>query len=81
MVNYNGLAQAIRPAVRPPGDARPDGRILMELIGRTGLFHAASLRREIGDNIPYFRPLAEGELGEWGCKLSGVTEAVAAQST
>ena len=80
MVNYNGLAQAIRPAVRPPGDARPDGRILMELVGRTGLFHAATLRNELGENIPYFRNLAEGELGELGCKLGDVSEPVAAQS-
>lgn len=68
-VNHAGLAQAIRPAIRPPGEARPDGRILMELVGRIGLFHAASLRNELAENIPFFRNLGEGELGEWGCKL------------
>lgn len=68
-VNHGGLAQAIRPAVRPPGEARPDGRILMELAGRTGLFHAASLRIEMAENVPFFRNLRDGELGEWGCKL------------
>jgi hypothetical protein len=41
----------------------------MELVGRIGLFHAASLRNELAENIPFFRNLGEGELGEWGCKL------------
>jgi NADH-quinone oxidoreductase subunit G len=53
-VNYKGLTQQIRPAIRPPGDARPDSRWLMELAGRPGLYHGPDMRAEMSAKIPYF---------------------------
>ncbi|WP_437206199.1 molybdopterin-dependent oxidoreductase [Planctomicrobium sp. SH664] len=58
-VNYKGLAQHIHRAVRGPGDSRPDGRILWELTERTGLYRAASLRKEIAEAIPSLAVLNE----------------------
>jgi NADH-quinone oxidoreductase subunit G len=69
-VNHAGLAQEIRRAIRGPGEARPDGRILWDLAGRRGLFNAALLRREMGEEIEVFRPLAGGQLGEHGIVLT-----------
>src|SRR5690606_28269303 len=65
-LNHSGLAQAIRRAVRGPEEARPDGRILWELSGRTGLFHAANLRKEIAAIVPELAALAIGDLGAYG---------------
>jgi NADH-quinone oxidoreductase subunit G len=69
-VNHAGLAQEIRRSIRGPGEAWPDNRILWELAGRRGLFNAASLRREMGEAIDALRPLAIGQLGEHGVRLS-----------
>jgi NADH-quinone oxidoreductase subunit G len=69
-VNHAGLAQEIRRAIRGPGEARPDGRILWDLAGRRGLFNAALLRQDIGETIEAFRPLAVGKFGDQGIKLS-----------
>jgi NADH-quinone oxidoreductase subunit G len=69
-VNHAGLAQEIRRAIRGPGEARPDGRILWELAGRRGLFNAAALRREMGEAMESLAPLADGQLGEHGVMLS-----------
>lgn len=65
-VNHAGLAQAICRAVAPPDEAWPDGRILWQLAGRRGLFHAPTLRQEMAQEIPSLAPLAAGDLGEWG---------------
>jgi NADH-quinone oxidoreductase subunit G len=69
-VNHAGLAQAIQRAIVPPEEAWPDGRILWELAGRRGLFHAPTLRQEMAHEIPALRPLASGELGEYGVFVS-----------
>jgi NADH-quinone oxidoreductase subunit G len=69
-VNHAGLAQGIKRAIRGPGEARPDGRILWELAGRRGLLNVALLRKEIGETIESLRPLAAGQLGEQGLRLS-----------
>ena len=66
-INHNGLAQAIHRGLRGPEGSRPDGRILMELLGRSGLFHAATLRQEIGNELA---ALSAGELGEKGLFLT-----------
>ncbi len=58
-VNHAGLAQAIHAAIRSPGEARPDGRILMELLGRRGLFHAATVRKEMAGEVGYFAKLPD----------------------
>ncbi len=68
-VNHAGLAQQFKAGVRPPGDARTDGRILLELAGRTGLYNPSNLRKEIAATIPALRNLAAGELGDGGVKL------------
>ncbi|HVJ82372.1 MAG TPA: molybdopterin-dependent oxidoreductase [Planctomycetia bacterium] len=77
-INHKKLAQAIRAAVRSPGEARADGRILMELAERRGLFHAASLRKEIAAEIPYFAALAAGDIGELGVFVGAPVPAMAA---
>jgi NADH-quinone oxidoreductase subunit G len=74
-INHAGLAQAIRRSIHGPGDAKPDGRILWELAGRVGLFHAGNLRREIGDAIPALKALRRGDLGEHGTFLTESEEA------
>jgi predicted molibdopterin-dependent oxidoreductase YjgC len=68
-VNFKGLAQQIKPAIRPVGDSRADARILMELAGRRGLFHAPTLRTEIAESIPALAALMVGELGDLGVRL------------
>jgi NADH-quinone oxidoreductase subunit G len=78
-VNYKGLAQQIKPAIRPIGDSRADARIFMELAGRRGLYHAPTLRKEIAEAIPEFTALAVGDLGDLGVPLeAGKSEAVGA---
>ena len=69
-VNHKQLAQAVKPAVRPPADARHDGRILMELAERRGLYNAKLLRQEIAAKIPAFAALAVGDLGQHGVPLA-----------
>lgn len=69
-VNHAGLAQSTNAAIRSPGEARADGRILFDLAERKGLFNAVSLRKEIGAAIPALRVLAVGDLGENGLRLS-----------
>jgi NADH-quinone oxidoreductase subunit G len=69
-VNHAGLAQDIRRAIRGPGEARPDGRIFWELAGRRGLLNVGLLRKEMGETIESLRPLAAGQLGEHGVRLS-----------
>ncbi len=71
-VNHSGLAQAVQAAVRCPGDARADGRILLELAERKGLFNAMAIRKEVGNAIPSLVALTEGDLGEHGVKIGGV---------
>jgi len=71
-VNHSGLAQAAQAAVRCPGDARADGRILLELAERKGLFNAMAMRKEVGNAIRSLAALAEGDLGEHGVKIGGV---------
>lgn len=72
-INHAGLAQMIRRAIHPPGNARPDNRILWDLAARPGLFHAANLRKEIAEVIPAFAVLAVGDLGRTGVPLDSET--------
>ena len=65
-INHAGLAQLIRTVIRPLGDARADGRMLMELSGRTGVFNSSVIRKEIASTIPTLAALSGGELGEMG---------------
>jgi len=69
-VNHSGLAQAAHGAIRCPGDARADGRILMELSERKGLFNAMTLRKEIGRTVPTLAALSVGDLGDYGVTIA-----------
>lgn len=68
-VNHAGLAQAIRAAVHSPGGCRTDGQTFNDLMERRGLPHAPTLRQELAREVPYFAPLLDQELGEFGIKL------------
>lgn len=80
-VNHAGLAQAAHAAIRPPADARADGRLLMELAQRPGLFNAMALRKEIGSAIAELSSLAVGDLGEHGVRLTRFQRAAVKAST
>ena len=67
-VNHAGLAQAIKRSIRSPEESRPDGRILWDLAGRTGLFNASVFRHEIAQEIPALSALA-GEMCDSGVLL------------
>jgi NADH-quinone oxidoreductase subunit G len=68
-VNHAGLAQAIRWGATPPGECRSDGQVFLDLLERRGLAHAPTLRKELAGAVPYFAPLASGEIDEFGVKL------------
>jgi NADH-quinone oxidoreductase subunit G len=68
-VNHAGLAQAVQRAVAPTGEVRTDGQVFLDLLDRRGLVHAPTLRKEMAAEIAYFRPLAGGDLGEYGIQL------------
>ena len=57
-VNYGDLAQAIHRAVHPPQEARTEGQVYLDLLGRTGLVQAAAIRKELAREVPFFAPLA-----------------------
>jgi NADH-quinone oxidoreductase subunit G len=67
-VNHAGLAQVLRRACRPPLETRSEGQLFADLAGRTGLFNAAAVRKELAAEVPYFAKLAGG-VGEHGVKL------------
>jgi len=68
-VNHAGLAQKLRWAVSPTGECRTDGQVFLDLMERKGLLHAASLRKELANEVRYFAPLASGDPGEYGIPL------------
>ncbi len=68
-VNHAGLAQAIHWAARPFRELRTDGQVFLDLLERRGLVHAPSLRRELAQEVPYFAPLGDGDLGDHGVLL------------
>jgi NADH-quinone oxidoreductase subunit G len=70
-VNHAGLAQALHWAVSPPGEVRTDGQVFLDLLERRGLVHVPTLRKELAAEVPYFAPLAQSDLGEYGILLEG----------
>lgn len=68
-VNHANLAQAIHWAVRPSGQGRTDGQVFLDLLERRGLYHAETLRQELAIAVPFFAPLQDGRLGEYGVRL------------
>ncbi len=75
-VNHAGLAQEIHKAIRSPGEAKPDGRILWDLAGRRGLLNVAAVRKEMAEQIPALAALANGELGQFGVRLQAAESKV-----
>jgi NADH-quinone oxidoreductase subunit G len=69
-VNHAGLAQAIHWAVRPGPEMRTDGQVFLDLLQRKGLFHGSTLRQELASEIPFFRWLAKGDIGDLGIRLT-----------
>jgi len=62
--NLEGRLQALRPAATPPGEARPDGQILIELSEMLSLPLREEVQEEMAKLVPlYGRTLAEG--GRW----------------
>ena len=53
----------------PTGECRTDGQVFLDLLERRGLVHAPTLRKELAAEVPYFAPLAGGDLGEYGIHL------------
>lgn len=74
-VNHAGLAQSIERSIRCPAEGYTDGRVFMELAGRSGLFNARAIRAEIAREIPFFAPFGDGDLGEQGVHLVAQHEA------
>jgi NADH-quinone oxidoreductase subunit G len=68
-VNHANLAQELHWAVRPGAMCRSDGQVFLDLLERRGLIQATVVRQELAREIPYFAPLAVGNLGEFGVKL------------
>ncbi|MGA3065830.1 MAG: 2Fe-2S iron-sulfur cluster-binding protein [Tepidisphaeraceae bacterium] len=46
--NFAGKIQPFEAAVRPPEGVRRDGDVYLSLLGRSGLYHADSIRSEMG---------------------------------
>jgi NADH-quinone oxidoreductase subunit G len=46
--NWQGRIQAFAAAVAPPHGARREGDVYLSLLGRSGLYNAAAVRREMG---------------------------------
>ncbi|HZU38593.1 MAG TPA: molybdopterin-dependent oxidoreductase [Gemmataceae bacterium] len=68
-VNHANLAQGIRWGIRPPRGCRTDGQTFLDLMQRPGLLHAPTIRAELAREMPFFAPLAQGDLGEYGVRL------------
>jgi len=68
-VNHAGLAQTFSRSVRPPQEARTELQLAFDLLGRTGLAQAASIRAELAQAIPFFAGLAEKNLPTNGVRF------------
>jgi NADH-quinone oxidoreductase subunit G len=59
--NYAGKIQAFTAAVPGPEHARREGDVYLALLGRTGLFNAAEIRREMGEPFASVQTPVESE--------------------
>jgi NADH-quinone oxidoreductase chain G len=82
--NMTGRIQAIRPARRPPGQARPDWQIVVDLARRMGdekqkrawdFEGAADVLAEISRVVPGYRGLSYEAMGETGWQPASRQEA------
>jgi NADH-quinone oxidoreductase subunit G len=67
-VNRNDHLQSVRWAIRPPAGVRPEGSLLWELHGRSGLYDARTVLSELAAAIGYFH-VAGGPIPEVGVNL------------
>jgi NADH-quinone oxidoreductase subunit G len=67
-VNQSGLLQSTERAVRPPGQARAEGRIFWELAERPRLYHSGDVLKEMAQEIPFFAACA-GVIPDHGIRL------------
>jgi len=69
-VNRTDRLQSVARAIRPPLEARAEGRVLWELLGRKGLYDSHAVLEEIAQEIPYFSAII-GPVPETGIDLRG----------
>ena len=73
LVNGDGEAERFYRALEVPAlvgvEACGNSQWFLDLLERRGLVHVPTLRQEMAAEIPYFRPLAGGNLGEYGIHL------------
>ncbi len=67
-VNRADRLQSVARAIRPPLEARSEGRVLWELLGRKGLYDPRTILEEIAREIPYFSAVI-GPVPETGIDL------------
>src|SRR5262249_52931808 len=67
-VNHAGLAQTINRATNPPGEARSEGQVFWDLLGKRGLYRAADIRKDL-KAIAAFADLPD-EVAPQGTRLS-----------
>jgi NADH-quinone oxidoreductase subunit G len=68
-INHANLAQALRPAIRPPREVRTEGQVYLDLLNRPGLVHAPTIRAQMAREIPFFAKLLEADLGRLGLPM------------
>ncbi|MEZ6140991.1 MAG: molybdopterin-dependent oxidoreductase [Zavarzinella sp.] len=56
-VNHGDLAQCLKKATQSPGEARSEGQLFHDLLGRNGLFRSDLVRTELAKEIPFFSKL------------------------
>jgi NADH-quinone oxidoreductase subunit G len=72
-VNHAGLIQSGQWGIRPVEGAHADGQTFCDLLGRKGLYQAASVLAELADIVPFFARAQEG-IPEAGLDLVGGKE-------
>jgi NADH-quinone oxidoreductase subunit G len=76
-VNHGGRVQRIEPAVAPPVETEPDGRVLAfiaeKLAEPIGAHDPAVVFAELVSRVPAFHGLTFGQLGDTGRQAAGVS--------
>jgi anaerobic selenocysteine-containing dehydrogenase len=54
--NYAGLIQLFEAAIAPPQGTRREGDVYYKLLGRSGQYHAATVRSEMGEPFTSVKP-------------------------
>jgi NADH-quinone oxidoreductase subunit G len=67
-VNRHDHLQSVGWAIRPPAGVRPEGSLLWDLLGRSGLYDARAVLSELAAEIGYFH-VAGGPIPDVGVNL------------